>query len=97
MDSNGSSGAASKQIPLDPAGLTTGRPDKSIPRRSYKRSLAQNHEKVPHKLTRIRDTYIVPIDKELALKLRITENDWVTQEQTEDGILLIFTERTKKR
>jgi hypothetical protein len=43
----------------------------------------------------VRDTYVLPIDEELVRRLQITEEDWVIQEETENGILITFSERSR--
>jgi hypothetical protein len=94
MDNNGSSGLAGKQIPQDPD-PTIDRSNMSMPNRSYKHFLAQTPKKIPHRFTRVRDTYVLPIDKEIVSRLKITEQDWVMQEETENGILITFSERSR--
>lgn len=95
MDDNGSSGLAAKQTPQDPD-LITDRPNTSISDRSYKRSLTQTHKKIPHRFTRVRNTYVLPIDEELVRRLQITEDDWVIQEETENGILITFSVKNNR-
>jgi hypothetical protein len=94
MDNDGSSGLAEKQTPQDPD-LITDRPNTSISHRSYKRFLTPNHKKIPHRFTRVRNTYVLPIDEELVRRLQITEDDWVIQEETENGILITFSEHSR--
>jgi hypothetical protein len=45
----------------------------------------------------VRDTVVLPIDEELVRRLQITEDNWVIQEETENGILITIPPALKPK
>lgn len=58
---------------------------------------AQNDDKIPHKFTKLHNTIVTAIDKDLVNRFSIDEDTWAYQVADEIGIRLVFIKNRSGR